>query len=65
MTYRIFLLHYWSLSSLNCNNYTKKNDNGDRKQITSPAGHSVLSTKNTTGAVEYVSVGSDMTHCGS
>ena len=64
-------IHYWFsansglLPSLNCSIYTKNNENGDRKQITSPAEHTVLCTNNTSGIVECVSVVSDMTHCGS
>ena len=45
MPYIIYFLHYWLLPSLlNCSKYTKQNDNGDKKQITSPAGHTVLFT---------------------
>ena len=48
-------VHYWFsakgglLPSLNFNIYTKNNDNGDRKQITSPDEHAVLCTKTQVG----------------
>ena len=48
-------MHYWFsakgglLLSLNCNIYTKKNENGDRKQITSPDEHIVFCTKTQVG----------------